>query len=421
MPPGTVVEVTRWKWMNNAIRLELSAGYGFQYSYPSVTYMFNKGFQGSATRESVLSVISGALILEDFDRQQRTQAEYLELKNRLDSARSAYASAGDSERLKAGEELQRRLKEMASNRSTLERLTSSGKVDSGAASVSGKYLRKGKSSDFIELSPNGGARLFKDGTSYSGRTYKIQGDSVKITSPGLLGTRVTGRLSGNTLMAEGEVWEKQTGQLEPSVGNSAQCTKEAADLEPILNKLREKARAKRIEETGSALKDKDRQIDALLAEVKARKFSGLAQWREHDAKLAQVRRLLEEKVSLHNERAGFGQAQSGEEVARLTQQQQRFESLIAALDTQRIALGRLQIDEDYRVMDRKLAAQFDIYTRAFGTPTFTAEANHYLVLLQKMYDNRLLANKNGSQMAAGQAAALLKKMERTKLQLGRSP
>lgn len=172
---------------------------------------------------------------------------------------------------------------------------------------------------------------------------------------------------------------------------------------------------------GSILKDKDRQIDALLAGVKARKLSVLAQWREHDAKLAQVRRLLEEKVSLHDERARLGQAQSGEEVARLTQQRQRLESLIAALDTQRIALGRMQIDEDYRAMDRRLAAQFDIYTRAFGTPSFTVEANRYLILLQQMYDNRLQANKNGSPTAAGQAAALLKKMERTKLQLSRSP
>jgi hypothetical protein len=339
IPPGTKVYVSKWRWGSDKVSLELSVGLGV----PTITFIFGKGFQSSATQESILSVISRALILEDFENLQRAEAEYPDLKRRLDAARSAYASAIDSERLKAGDELLVRLRAMAQNRSTKEQLTRGG-----------------------------------------------------------------------------------------SASESVQFTREAADLEPILRQLRadleasqrrleEEGRIKRVEEIGAILKGKDQQIDSLLAQVQARKASGLADWREREARLAQVRRLLEEKAPLHDERAGLGQAQSGNEVARHTQQEQRLESMRAALESQRAALERRQVDEDYRGLDRKLTVQRNIYSLAFGTPTFAVEANRYLVLLQQMYDNRLQAGKNGSPTAPVQAATLLKEMERTRLQLRRSP
>jgi hypothetical protein len=432
-PPGTEVTVDKWLWKKDGIRLELSVGYGS----PSITFVFGKGFQNSASRESILSVISSAFLLEDFENLQRAQAEYTDLRRRLDVARSTYSSTSDSERLKAGEELLLQLRAMAKNRSIMERLAPGGSVNGGPATVQGKYVMKGESSNYLEFRPDGVFSMLYRGKVLVGN-YTVKGERITYTASWIPKGQGGARFSGATIWDDDKsVWEKQTNPQEPVVSasaenTSAQYTKESADLEAALSQLRtelqaslrrqkEDAKVKRVEEIGAILKGKDRQIDSLMAEVQAQKASGLAGWRKHEASLAQVRRLLEEKAPLYDERAGLGQVQSNEESTRLAQQRRRLDSLRADLESQRQALGRLKIDEDYRAMDRKLTAQRDVYTRVFGTATFAAEANKYLVLLQQMYDNRLQADRNGSPTAAGEADALLKEIERTQLRIRRSP
>ncbi len=119
MPPGAEVEIHKWHWTRDGIRLEVRGGYGS----PTITFVFGKGFRGSMTRESVLSVISSALVLEDFERLQRASLEYRVLKDRLDVVRTAYSSAGDSERLRAAEELLQQLAAVTQKRLEVERLS----------------------------------------------------------------------------------------------------------------------------------------------------------------------------------------------------------------------------------------------------------------------------------------------------------
>lgn len=325
LPPGTRVQVTDVGWKDD--RLELLLAAAPDGAYAKLKLMFGKGFQGSATRQTVLSLVSRALVLEDYERLQRVEAEYPGLKLRLEAARSAYAASATNERLKTAEELGFRLKEMEQNRAAKEALARDG----------------------------GGAE-------------------------------------------------------------SAQYAREAADLESTLSELRGQARLKRSEEIGALLKDKDRQIDALLSQLLARKPSGLADWRQQREGLEQARRLLGEKGELHQELSGLAREPSTEEAARFKQQQQRVETLSATIEKQRGAVERLQADEDYRAMDRKLVAQRDAYTRAFGTQKQGEEAGRLLDLLQQMYNNRLQVAKSGSPEAAGQAATLLKEIERTKRQ-----
>ncbi len=76
-----------------------------------------------------------------------------------------------------------------------------------AVSVQGKYVRKGKNSDFIELR-HGTFSVLQDGHSLEG-TYTVQGDALTLTSPRMR-VPAKGRFIGDTIKDEdGIVWEKQ--------------------------------------------------------------------------------------------------------------------------------------------------------------------------------------------------------------------
>jgi hypothetical protein len=76
-----------------------------------------------------------------------------------------------------------------------------------AASAPGKYVRKGKSNDFLELRSDGTFYLWQEGKGFGG-TYQIAGDVgiMQISN----GPVSKGRFGGNTLTdPNGTVWEKQ--------------------------------------------------------------------------------------------------------------------------------------------------------------------------------------------------------------------
>lgn len=75
-------------------------------------------------------------------------------------------------------------------------------------SVLGKYIRKGKSSDYIELNADGTFSVLQDGKSDSGN-YKVQGDTLTGTFAQNKGT-ATARFIGDTMQDDrGIVWEKR--------------------------------------------------------------------------------------------------------------------------------------------------------------------------------------------------------------------
>ncbi len=88
------------------------------------------------------------------------------------------------------------------------------------SSVSGKYVRKGKSSDYLELSPDGTFSLQQNGKGYGGN-YRVQGDTLTLTSPPSK-NELKVRLTGHSMVdPDGEVWEKQG---EPQKASAAQLT-----------------------------------------------------------------------------------------------------------------------------------------------------------------------------------------------------
>jgi hypothetical protein len=90
-------------------------------------------------------------------------------------------------------------------------------AEGDAASVQGKYLRKGKSGDFLELSSDGVCSLLQDGHSVRGN-YKVQGDTIIFTSPQIRG-QTKARFIGDTIRDDdGIVWERAS---EPQEGADA--------------------------------------------------------------------------------------------------------------------------------------------------------------------------------------------------------
>ena len=85
-----------------------------------------------------------------------------------------------------------------------------------AASVEGKYVRKGKSSDFIEFSPDGTFSLLQDGKGLRGN-YMFQGETLTLISPRLRGQTSKARLIGDTITDdEGTLWEKHAETQKPA-------------------------------------------------------------------------------------------------------------------------------------------------------------------------------------------------------------
>jgi hypothetical protein len=75
------------------------------------------------------------------------------------------------------------------------------------ASVPGKYVRRDKSSDYIELNTDGTFSLQQDGKGYRGN-YAVQADTITIQVSNAPASRL--RISGNTMVeSDGTVWEKQ--------------------------------------------------------------------------------------------------------------------------------------------------------------------------------------------------------------------
>lgn len=78
------------------------------------------------------------------------------------------------------------------------------------AVVQGRYARKGKPSDFLELNADGTSGLLQDGQSVRGN-YTVLGNTISFTSPEMPGLTSKSQVTGDTIKDdEGIIWEKMT-------------------------------------------------------------------------------------------------------------------------------------------------------------------------------------------------------------------
>jgi hypothetical protein len=330
VPVGSRVKVEQIQWYDERLDIRMAVVPGDQYA--KAKFVFGKGFQKTATRQSILRMVSRVLVLDEFERGERAEAEFPGIRRKYDLSKSTYDAARGADRLPAAEALRSALVEIVANRSG---------------------------------------------------------------PPAVQGVR------------------------DPS--EVAAYNRELARIDSAIVQLREEARVGRAREIESLLRPLGSRIDSLLTEARADRRLTAALWKEQAARLDSIQSQMDRHAALVDESASLGRPVAPELAAASAQRRGALDVARAAHERQRAAADRLQADEEYRSMDRRLVTLRDTYTRAFGTADFAAEANKYLALLQQMHDNRLAAAKSGNSAATAQAATLLQEIERTRLRLRRSP
>ena len=92
------------------------------------------------------------------------------------------------------------------------------------AKVSGRYNRREKTTDYIELKPDGTFTILEDGETGSGN-YKVNGTTLTLTTPEMK-EPLKARLIGNTIGNDQGVvwWEKSAAPQKPAGSETAQTT-----------------------------------------------------------------------------------------------------------------------------------------------------------------------------------------------------
>jgi len=85
------------------------------------------------------------------------------------------------------------------------------------AKLVGKYVRKGKPTDYLDIRVDGGFSLRQDGKDYTG-DVALRGDALSISMGGRI--QPAGRFVGNVITdAEGSVWERSSGPEKATPAN----------------------------------------------------------------------------------------------------------------------------------------------------------------------------------------------------------
>jgi len=194
------------------------------------------------------------------------------------------------------------------------------------------------------------------------------------------------------------------------MSDSVDYGKEATEFEPQLERLRAEVRGQRVAAINASLKDSDSQIDAMVAGVASAKVSKLSDWTDQMARIDQARQLLDQEEQLRKELVELGGEPSVPDTTAL--KLQRVESLTKTLDSRRSALALVELETQYRELERRSVALTDLYTKAFGTETHGQAATQLVQQLVRMRENRLKAQALGSATASAQATDLQRKISR---------
>lgn len=192
-----------------------------------------------------------------------------------------------------------------------------------------------------------------------------------------------------------------------------QYGREAADLGKTVEALDQEARKERVGEIRQGLKSEEAQAEQLKSQLQA-KPSSVAEWERAMDLQKGLYQTITLRQALLQELTQLGELASVEESAAIQADIAEAQRIREALQSQRQALDLADLEARYHKMSEKRAQLLDSYTRAFGTPKQALESARLTGHLQQMYENRLAAQKLGSDKAAGQAAALLKEIERIK-------
>jgi len=197
--------------------------------------------------------------------------------------------------------------------------------------------------------------------------------------------------------------------------DTSEYSARVAELDRAIPALKEEAKKRRIAAVRRDLKAHEDRVAGLRAGLQTKPAS-LKQWETQMDLLKRWDESLSRIQNLHLQMAAEGEPATPAEVTALAKNLQEARDAQKTLENMRRELQLVEMDNDYKEMERTRLQLLDSYTRAFGTTNQRREAARVLAHLELMYKNRTAAVEMGSKEAAAQAARLLKELERVKRQ-----
>lgn len=181
-------------------------------------------------------------------------------------------------------------------------------------------------------------------------------------------------------------------------------SKRATELDSEVARLEAEARTKKVDEVRALLQSNGAGVANARA-VLEQPATNEADWQRKTQALGDYRRLLEERQKLHATIESYGQPVPAGDADSLKQGFDYAGAARVSLDREHQQIQLLQVDSEYRDMERRRVQLLDAYTKAFASaqerPTLMALIAH----LEKMHANRVTAAQLGE---PGAGAELLK-------------
>jgi hypothetical protein len=188
---------------------------------------------------------------------------------------------------------------------------------------------------------------------------------------------------------------------------SAQLQGRAKALEPEIKSLEETVHKQRTAELETKAASDLAEAGRTRAELQRIKVSSQTDWQKKSDLLTREESLLRDVQTDYEQLAAAGAPASAPELKELQQELQDVQVMRTALEEDRGRVGALELENQYRSMERRRVELQAEYMKAFGSSKEHATLETLAAHLRQMYQNRLAAQQAGSKTAANQAAQLL--------------
>jgi len=186
----------------------------------------------------------------------------------------------------------------------------------------------------------------------------------------------------------------------------------AHELESEIQGLEQEVRKKKAEGIRQSLQRESTQADELKTELQAPAPTTLSEWESRVETLNRYNQVLLQQRTLMTALKDLGEPVSPAEWTELEENLGWAEDTGNRLTNVRTSLELEELNRDFRAMERERLRLLDAYTRAFDTRQEQPALEALLVHLRRMLDNRLAAERLGSETASGQATRLRKEIEK---------
>ncbi len=168
----------------------------------------------------------------------------------------------------------------------------------------------------------------------------------------------------------------------------------------------------RLRELLTRMEQEAQQAAALRARLDTQQVDSVAAWQQRSDDLAEYRRRLVSLQQLRSDREAAGGSISAAGAAALQADLAWCDAALRSLESDRSRLALMQLDEDYRALQRERRRLQNEYMRAYGTSQARIAIQNMRVVLSAMRDNRLAAQRAGNPAAASELAQLDRDLQR---------